>query len=86
MPSDSLAYAPLAVGDSRPNIAKKILPHPTSRRMKSAQPPLLRRREAFHEQRFQLGGNETICTWTPAQPARPGTHLQWRNILDEGAK
>lgn len=54
LPSDSLLYAPLALGDSREYRAED-----TAEPQFKADDITTILRKAFHEQRFQLGGNET---------------------------
>lgn len=70
LPSDSLLYAPLALGDSR-EYRNEDNPAPQFKADEIA--TLLR--AAFHAQRFQLGGNETT-----------GRGYVMANILDGGAK
>lgn len=69
LPSDSLLYAPLALGASREHRNGDTDPQFTAEQIAT----LLR--EAFHEQRFQLGGNETT-----------GRGYVMANILNGGAK
>jgi CRISPR-associated protein Cmr4 len=70
LPSDSLLYAPLALGDSREYRTEDIA-EPQFKADKIA--AILH--ETFHEQRFQLGGNETT-----------GRGYVMANILNGGAK
>lgn len=69
LPSDSLLYAPLALGNSREYRNGGIDPQFTAEQVAATL------REAFHEQRFQLGGNETT-----------GRGYVMANILGGGAK
>lgn len=69
LPSDSLLYAPLALGDSREYREGGTNPQFTAEQVAAVL------REALHEQRFQLGGNETT-----------GRGYVMANILDGGVK
>lgn len=69
LPSDSLLYAPLALGDSREYRNGDTNPQFTAEQVAAML------REAFHEQRFQLGGNETT-----------GRGYVMANIFNGGAK
>lgn len=69
LPSDSLLYAPLALGDSREYRNGDTNPQFTADRVASIL------HETFHQQRFQLGGNETT-----------GRGYVMANILGGGAK
>jgi CRISPR-associated protein Cmr4 len=69
LPSDSLLYAPFALGASREYRNGEADPQFTAAQVAAIL------REAFHEQRFQLGGNETT-----------GRGYVMANIFDGGAK